>query len=67
MEDSQSLNVSGEAGETNVQFIVYLEYPLEVRRDCLKVHTKSPIAGYCEAVLPDHRHHRAPVVLEDLK
>jgi hypothetical protein len=46
---------------------VDLEHPLEVGRDGLQLHAQAPVAGDCEAVLPHHRHHGGPVVLEDLR
>jgi len=45
---------------------VDLEHPLEVRGDRLQLHAEAAVAGDREAVLPHHRHHGAPVVLEDL-
>jgi hypothetical protein len=46
---------------------VDLEHPLEVCRDGLKLHAEPPVAGNREAVLPHHRHHGGPIVLEDLQ
>lgn len=44
-----------------------LEHPLEVGGDGLQLHAEAAVAGDGEAVLPHHRHHGAPVVLEDLQ
>jgi hypothetical protein len=46
---------------------VDLEHPLEIGGDGLQLHAQPPVAGDSEAVLPHHRHHGGPVVLEDLR
>lgn len=63
----QRLGVGGEAGEADVELVVDLEHPLEVRRDGLQLHPEPPVAGDREAVLPHHRHHGGTIVLEDLR
>ena len=65
--DSQRLGVGGEPGEPDVELVVDLEHPLEVGGDRLQLHAEAAVAGDREAVLPHHRHHGAPVVLEDLR
>lgn len=64
--DPQRLGVGGEAREADVELVVDLEYPLEVGGDRLQLHAEAAVAGDREAVLPHHRDHGAPVVLEDL-
>jgi len=64
--DPQRLGVGGEPREADVELVVDLEHPLEVGRDRLELHAEPAVAGDREAVLPHHRHHGAPVVLEDL-
>ena len=65
--DPQRLGVGGEPREADVELVVDLEHPLEVGRDRLELHAEPAVAGDREAVLPHHRHHGGPVVLEDLR
>jgi hypothetical protein len=44
-----------------------LEHPLEVGCNGLQLHAQAPVASDRKTVLPDHRHHGGPVVLEDLR
>jgi hypothetical protein len=62
----QRLGVGGEPREPDVELVVDLEHPSEVGGDRLQLHAEAAVAGDREAVLPHHRHHGAPVVLEDL-
>ncbi|RWW55250.1 hypothetical protein BHE74_00038122 [Ensete ventricosum] len=61
------LGIGGEAREADVELFVDLEDPLEVSSDGLEVDPKAAVAGDRKAILPDHRHQGAPIVLEDLK
>lgn len=59
------MSIGGEARESDEELVVNLGNALKIRGYSLELNAEPSVAGNGEAVLADHSHHGASVVLED--